>query len=440
MKKLVPAILLFLMLPLLAYSQHVQVAKSTFIAKSGTLFNLNTSIALNSKSGQTLVVWERVNNADHSIFGRLLSSQGKTAGGEFLLMTGPNASHPSVVYNPVKNEFLMSYDDNPTFSLKHTDIYLQRLTALGKKTGTLVKATTDTVSAPMVNYLPKLVFNPKTSNYLVIWIREIVNITQGLDNNGMMGVVVTPTGTLGGSVVMIRPTVEDSPNLLDPIALDAVIHPVTGRLILGYVQHVTGTSAGQFNYYFGNLDPKLAGISDANFSKINTNAINTTQFVWGLKLAFQSTGTGFLVFVDTSNMKRRKIDATGKLFGPAAIAFHSPKNNTKLFYPGLILTNGANGLRGLLLGVQDPFSSSGAATIWVQPLDANGLALGPAVKVDTTDSTNTAFGSQLQALPQPPTATTYRFIDLYALTQFTSPGQTFQASGINLLNLTVTFP
>lgn len=440
MKKTVLVILFLFTVSLLAQAQQVQVARSVFVAKSGTLFNLNANIALNSKTGQTLVVWERVNNADHSIFGRLLSSQGKPAGGEFLLAAGPNASHPNAVYNPVKNEFLLSYDDNPTFSLKHTDVYLQRLTPLGKNTGPVAKATTDTISAPMVNYLPKLVFNAKSSNYLLFWIREIVNITQGLDNNGLVGVVVNPGGTVGGSVVLVRKTVVDSPNLLEPILLDAVFHPLTGRVLIGYTQFITGTGAGQFNYYYGNLDPKLAGITEANFTKTNTAGISISQFVWGLKFAFQSTGTGFMVFVDSANMKRRKIDSTGKLSGTPMVAFHPPKNNTRLFYPGLILANGANGIRGLMLGVQDPFNSSGVATVWAQPIDANGLALGPAVKVDATDSTNTAFGSQLQALPQPPTATTYRFIDLYALTQFTSPGQTFQNSGITLLNLTVTFP
>lgn len=440
MKKPVLAILFLALLPILAFAQHVQVAKSAFIPKSGTLYNLNATVALNSRSGQTLVVFERVNAADHTLFGRLLTSQGKPAGAEFQLVAGPNASHPQVVYNPVKNEFLLSYDDNPTFTLKHTDIYLQRLTALGKINGAPVKATTDTISSPMVNYLPKLIFNPKTSNYLLFWIREIVNITQGDTNNGMVGVVVTPVGTLGGNVILIRHTVIDSSHLLEPIALDATIHPITGKLLMGYVQHITGTSAGQFNYFYGNLDAKLANIVETNFTKINTAPIIATQFVWGFKMAFQSTGVGFLVFVDNSNMKRRKIDATGKIASSGVVVFHPPKNNTKLFYPGLVLTNGANGVRGLLMGVQDPFSASGVATIWVQPIDANGLAIGPSVKVDTTDSVNTAFGSNLQSLPQPVTSTTYRFIDLYALTQFTSPNQTFQASGLNLLNLTVTFP
>lgn len=440
MKKPVFAILFLVLIPLLAHSQHVQVTKSAFVAKSGTLFNLNSSIALNSKNKQTLVVWERVNSGDHSIYGRLINSEGKPSGGEFLLVAGPNASHPSVVYNPVRNEFLMSYDDNPQFTLKHTDLYLQRLTPLGKNTGVVAKATTDSVSAQMVNYLPRLIFNPKTSSYLLLWIREIVSLSQGQTNNGMVGMVVTSTGGIGGGVVLIRKTVLDNPRLLEPVAQDAAFQPITGRLILGYVQQITGTTATQFNYYFGNLDPKLAGITDANFSQINTTAITSTGFVWGLKFAFQSTGIGFVVFVDSASMRRRKIDATGKLSGAAAPAFHSPKNNTKLFYPGLVMTNGANGVRGLLLGSQDPFNPSGAVTIWAQPLDPNGLPLGPSVKVDTTDSTNTAFGSQLQALPQLPTAITYRFIDLYALTQFTSPGQTFQASGINLLNITLTFP
>lgn len=441
MKRLLLSIILSIF-SLTASAQQVQVQKIAFVPKATGIFNLNASVALNTKSGQSLVVWERVttSNSDHSIFGRLISNQGKPAGAEFLLVKGPRASHPWVLYNPVKNEFLMSYDDNPTFSLMHSDIYVQRLNAQGKISGASLKVTTDSVSSTLVNYLPRVVFNPKTSNYLLFWLREIINSASVKGNNGMVGVIITPAATPAGSIVVIRPTILDSPRLLQPILLDAVIHPTSGRLLMGHVQHIPGTNAGQLNYYLGSLDAKLIGIADTNFTKINTNPVTVSGFVWGMKMAFQPTGTGFLVFVDNAIMKRRMLDSNGKLSSPSSPAFRSPKNNTKLFYTGLALSNGASGIRGLLIGTQNPFSESGQATLWVQPVDGNGLGLGPAVKVDTMSSTDTAFGSQLLALPQAVTSPTYRFVDFYALTQFTAPGQTFQLSGINLLNLILTFP
>jgi len=440
MKKILLFTIALMLGSFVVMAQKVQSVKSTFIPKSGTIFNLNSNLALNTKSGQTLVVWERVNGSDHSIWGRTLNAQGKPPVGEFLLVSGPNASHPMVTYNPVKNVFVLTYDDNPNFNLIQSNIYLQPLNALGKIAGPVLKVTTDSVSSTLVNYLPRIVFAPKTSNYVLLWIREIMNPTQAQGSNGLVGVVVTPAVTLGGSIVVIRPTIPENPNLLEPIPLDATIQPVTGRLIIGYVQSVPGSNLTEFNYFYGNVDPKLGGITDANFSRINTSALNNAGFVWGMKLAFQSTGTGLVVYADTANVKRRKIDATGKLASPAATIFHPPKNNKQLLYPGLVFTNGAVGVRGLLLAIQDALSASGLATVWAQPLDQNGLPLGPPIKVDSLDSANTAFGTQLVALPQPPAATTYRFADIYTLTQFTSPGQTFQTSGLNLLNFSVTFP
>lgn len=430
----------FLLLCVLASAQHVQVKKTPFIAKSGTIFNVNTSVALNTKTGQTLIVWERVNGDSHTILGRLMDAQGKPVGAEFVLVPYTKASHPSVAYNSTKNEFLLAYDDNPNFALVVTSIYIQRLTQAGKLNGSLLRVTADSLSSTLVNYLPKVVFNPKTNSYVLLWIREIRNATQEGPNNGLVAVPITAGAALGGSIVVVRPTIIDSGRVLEPILLDATFHPTTGKLILGYVQHISGTGLTQVNYSLGNVNANLAGISNGNFTKINANPVNVSGFVWGLKFAFQSTGVGFVVFVDNGNTKRRTIDATGKLTGSSVAAFHSPKANTKLFYPTVVLTNGAAGVRGLLLAVQDPLSTSGLATVWVQAVDGNGLPLGAALKVDTTSATETAFGSQLVALPQAVTSTSYHFADFYALTQFTSPGQTYQASGINLLAITLTFP
>lgn len=430
-------VIAFSMMAGVLLAQSVQIQKSTFVPGGTGIYNLNESVATNTKTGQTLVVWENVNGVVHQINAKVLNSAGKPLGPQFVLVAGPSAAHPSVVYNPVRNEFLLGYDSNPTFSLVQTNIFIQRLNSNGRKVGAFLLVTSDTVSAGLVNYLPRLIFNPKKANYNLIWIREIMNISQAGPNNGMVGIVITPTATLGGSVTVIRPTVLDNGSLVEPVLLDGVVHPITGKLECGFVQAIAGTSSSQVNYFLAIINPDYTGISDSSFTKINTAPFNVSGFVWGLRMSFQSTGTGFLVFVDNANVKRRALNSTGHLGGPATPAFHSPKNNTKLLYPVLAMTNGAAGLRGILIGTQNPFNANGLVTVWCQPIDGNGLALGPSVKVDTTSATTTALGGGTIAFPQPITSPTYRFGHLYALTSFIAPGQTFQGSALEMLNLTL---
>src|SRR5262249_11911683 len=196
-----------------------------------------------------------------------------------------------------------------------------------RKVGGFLTVTTDSISSTLVNYLPRLIFNPSKSNYNLIWIREIMNISQSGPNNGMVGIVITPSATLGGPITFIRQTVLDNGALLEPVLLDGLVHPTTSKLEIGLVQAIPGTSSGQVNYFLAIFNPDYTGITDSSFSKVNTAPFNVTGFVWGLKMSFQSTGTGFLVYIDNANVKRRKLNSLGKLGGPSVPAFHPPKSN-----------------------------------------------------------------------------------------------------------------
>jgi hypothetical protein len=160
-------------------------------------------------------------------------------------------------------------------------------------------------------------------------------------------------------------------------------------------------------------------------------------FSWSARLAFTTNTAGLLFFVDSGNIQRRKIDAAGNLSGPPLTAFRPPKNNTALFYPSVAFTTVNSVRRGILLAVQSPFSETGKAELWAQPLDATGAPLGGPIKVDTTADNDTALSSQIVALPPAKNMTGFRFSGFYTVAQFTSPGQTFQSSGIVKLNLTI---
>src|SRR5262249_1542866 len=158
-----------------------------------------------------------------------------------------------------------------------------------------------------------------------------------------------------GPVTVIRPTVLDNGSLVEPILLDGLVHPTTNKLEIGFVQAIAGTGNAQVYYFLAIINSDYTGITDSSFSKVNPPPFNVSGVVWRLRMAFQSTGPGFLVYVDNANVKRRKLNNNGKLGGPPVPAFHPPKNNPKLLYPALAMTNGAAGLRGVLIGTQNPF-------------------------------------------------------------------------------------
>jgi hypothetical protein len=423
-----------------AEAQPVQAQKSTFIAKEASTFHANQIVATNTRTGVSLVVWERVANSGRLIMGRLINAKGIPASPRFTIVDVTAGSHPTVVYNPTRNEFLLAFDDNPNLQLSRSDIYVIRLSAQGRPiSGTTTKVSTDTISSTMSNFSAKLVFNPQTSSYVLLWLREIVNSDQADDgNNGLVGVQLTGGGALNGSAVLLQNTVIEDNRLLGPIAQDTTFHPGNNKLLISTVQIKTGTSGRNANYFLGTLNADLSGVSTSSFAQVNSAAVDLSGgFAWGSRIAFPTNTSGLLFFVDTSNIRKRKIDAAGKLTGAVITALKPPKNNTRLFYPSVAFNTVNSVRRGILLAVEGPFNESGAATLWAQTLDGNGAAIGAPVKVDTTGTADTAITSALVGLPAVPNMTGFRFSGFYTLAEFTTPGQSFTNSGLVKLNLTI---
>jgi hypothetical protein len=422
-----------------ATAQPIQVQKSTYVAKEDKIFQANQVVATNTKTGMTLVVWERVTSSSRQISGRILNNRGAAAQESFTIVNDPAAAHPAIVYNPAANEFLLAYDDNPSIQLRHSDVYVMRLNAQGRPASSATKITTDSVSTAMGNFSPKVAFNSRNSSYVVVWLREVINSGQADDGtNGLVGALLSSNASLNGSPVLLQKTIIESNRLWEPIPQDLLFHPNNGKLLVVYVQIRTGTSGSQADYALGTLDPNLSGVTSANFVQVNASPVLlSNNFAWSARLAFTTNTSGLLFFVDTNNLQRRKIDAAGNLTGAPLTAFRPPKNNTKLFFPSVAFTTVNSLRRGILLGVENPFSETGAANLWAQPLDATGAPLGAPMKVDTTASNDTALNTQFVALPPAKNTTGFRFSGFYIVAQFTSPGQTFQSSGIVKLNLTI---
>ncbi len=426
------------------FAQSIEVSRDVLSTKETNKFNRTASFAFNTRTGKTLVVWEKQDRSSHTIVGQLLDLSGKPVGKIKTLVASTFVAHPSVAYNEADDEYLVVFDDDPDLVFGHSDIFAQRVSPKLKKIGSPIPITTDSVSTTLTNFLPRVVYDAKHSGYVVIWIREItINVGPGTD--GLVALVLNRKGQIAGNVVILQPTTVEQTStqvsLLIPIGLDAVFHPVTGKLMVGFVQKLTDTEQKLANYFYGGVEPDLSGVSANSFSVVNSGPVDTTgSFLWGLKSVFDPTGKGFVVFVDDNKIRLRKTNEMGKVSGGAKSAFKKPKSNTKLFFPDVILTEGSDGLRALLIAAEAPFSDQGQTIVWAQVLDQNGKKVGAPVQLDKTGSSDAAQELVISVLPHPTDSTVYPFLAIYKLAGFKPPGQTPDASGLILLNLQVTIP
>ncbi len=426
------------------FAQSVDVNRDVLSKQETNKFNRGPSFAFNTRSGKTLVVWEKEEIGSHTVVGQLLDLTGKPVGKVKTLVASTFVAHPSVAYNEADDEYLVVFDDNPDLVFGKSDIFAQRVSTKLKKIGSPIPITTDSVSTTMTNYLPRVVYDAKHSRFVAIWIREItINVGPGTD--GLVALVLNRKGQIAGNVVILRATTVEQTStqfsLLFPIGLDAVFHPATGKLMVGFVQKIAGTDQKLANYFFGAVEPDLSGVSASTFSVVNSGPVDTTgSFLWGLKSAFNSAGTGFVVFVDDNKIRLRKTNDQGKVSGSAKSAFKKPKSNTKLFFPAVILTEGADGVRALLIAAEAPFSDQGQTIVWAQVMDENGKKLGKPLQLDKTGSSDAAQELVISVLPHPTDSTVYPFLAIYKIAGFKPPGQTPDSSGLILLNLEVTIP
>ncbi|PWT87588.1 MAG: hypothetical protein C5B54_12125 [Acidobacteria bacterium] len=434
----------FYLLPLFVcafvQAQSVSVEKTTFVTKAASIFQLSAVTAMNTKSGTTLVVWEQITAtttpSSHQILARLVGKKGNPISPILTLAAGPTVSHPAIAFNPAKSEFLLAYDDNPNLNLLQSSVYLQRLDPAGHISGTTVKITTDSISTTMANFIPRIVFNPFNSEYTLVWVREAINNTQSATgNNGLVGVVLASTSALSGNIFVLHKTVEDGTSLWSPIPQEIAYH-TSGKLLLAYSQVQTGSSATKLNYFFGKLNADLTGTTDSDFKKINVNPVTiNSSFPSAVRLVLQSTGAGFIIFADSTNVKKRNLDTGANLVGAPVKAFAPPKSNTKLLFPVVATSNGPSGQLSLLFAVEGAFDTGGQAKVWSQVLSNTGDPIGAATQVDSTTSADTALSLSLSALP--PGAGPYKFLGLYSLTGFHAPGLTFDSAGIISLKATI---
>jgi uncharacterized repeat protein (TIGR01451 family) len=164
-----------------------------------------------SGSGVFLVVWERETASDDSeVWGRLVqgaswsspASVGTTVGSSFQISASASgyASAPSVAFDPVTDQFLVTWTDDLFYPSDNTaDIYGRFVDINGNPVGTgnfQISSQTGAEGAPQV------VFHPEQNEYLVVW----TNGTSLSGSTSVYGQRLTSAGALSGGVINIAAT------------------------------------------------------------------------------------------------------------------------------------------------------------------------------------------------------------------------------------------
>lgn len=425
----------FFLVALHGFGAPLPVKRAVLAPRNPATFEVHPSIAYNSRTKQSLVVWERHpgNHPGHSTWGRLLNPQGGTSGASFSIIPGFNPYTPSAVYNPEKNSFAMVYSDEGSVNGKMA-VFIQRLNSKGRKAGAPVKVSTDDQSGAPINDLPNIVYHPGTGNYIIFWRRSGTSIEEGLYGAVFNANLARVTGP-----AIVLPLNRDQGLLRQTQVFDVKVHPISQKVVILYALDLPGSSAStnpKANYNLAALNPDLSAIRPQSFIKVNTTPVTSTR---GASLEFISDGSGVLVYVDVNNLRMRRITPALRVTGGALPAFRSPLNSTRMVSPRLSFVQGAAGLRGVLVALRDPGNTASNGGIWMQQLDQAGKP--SATPVEIEDDFDTANGLALSGVPANATANAYRFRLVYVQgTQQNLPPGPNESSGLILLNFGFTVP
>lgn len=366
-------------------------------------------IALNTKTRQSLVVWEKHpgDHPAHSLQARLLNPQGKPLGPVFTVVSGPNTYHPGLAYNPVRNEFALVYA-NELSSASAFAVFLLRLSPQGKPVGAAMRISPPEDSTTGVNdENPSIVCDPVTGNTTVLWVRNKFSNSTANIQEGLYGSVLSPSySVLAGPVLIQKSSRDQGVYLIQPFVTDLRLHPINRRLLLAYYQASPGSFTGspRFEYHAASLNPGLSGILASDFLTVKTGVTAGGALFVGF--AFLPTGTGFVMYAENAGLRLRKLNAAGKFAGPAVPAFGPPLSQARFYSVAVAESGGAAGFRRLLFGILDPANTMGSRGLWFQVLGENGLPSGAPRTIGLRDFSGSLAASTIST---PSASAAYRY-------------------------------
>lgn len=406
-----------------AFAQiHVQkLPFVNFNANSGALV---PQIAQNPDTGESLVVWLGSNDSGNLVRGRFIDQNGRPKTAPITLASGYWLFDLALAFNPIRHEYLVVWDDRPTDGDRY--IIGLRLNSAGKPIGSQFFIYKPSPS-PLANWCPRVIFNPVTGGYAIVWENRPNNSALGFQ---LLAASLSDTGKVNGPVLVIKKAQGDfeSHTALGCTPMDIVYHSPSGKLLVAYF---AVRSDHKEDYWLAALDPQLKTVAASASLKLNKEPILNT-YPWdappyeGASIATHDN-TAVVFFVDNNSLKRREISLQGKPAGEVLPAMNM--DGLEFYDPKAIFSSTPAGTQGLLVATK--WEETGENSVWGQSLDSNGLPVGTPAKLYTQPAGSAAEGPALTTLPNKTTNPVHPFVWLGAMAQ---------PSGNGIVELKLTLP
>lgn len=408
MKKYFLLISLLLLLASNARATKITVQKTAFTPSGANFGILDTKAALNTQTGESLVIWTHLMRGEPApIRGRILGPGGVAKTKEFSIVQDPNAFFASVAYNPITNEYLVAYDNNPGGSRGQSDILVVRLDAKGKILGPAEKISNDPSIASLASQFPAALYNPKTGGYMVIW---FVHGVGGVPDEIQAAASLNKEGKLIGRMQSIL-----TQKTQRFIRMAAAFPPTGNKLLVIYALRLTDSSG---DLWLSVVDPELKSVNPnptelIKFSASPISVVDRYFLSLTSTIVFMSERSGVIYYPDNNGLRGQPISADGKLNGGSFTAFKSPAETISLRFPAAEFTHTPKGIRGVLIAHELDDSVS----IWAQALDEFGKPSDPAIEVATLAPAEKAVSSDMIALIKKPESSSFPFVYFGSITQ-----------------------
>lgn len=303
--------------------------------------------AYNTQDDQYLVVWQDKRDLITTrldIYAQRLAADGTPIGDEIIVTRRQlNQDFPDATYNSARNEYLVVWSDQRDARSNGSDIYGQRISTDGERTGSDIPISTEI--RPQL--YPRVAYNPDADEYLVVWEDSRTLSTTSSDIYGQR---VAGDGSRLGSNFAVSNNSEAQNNP------DVAYSSASQQYLVAWDDDREGDVTGVDIY--AQLVTNVGALEGANF------ALSTASGDQGnVRIGYNSDSDEFLVIWEDSrafnitniDIYGQRVGANGALQG-ANIALST--NNSAETQPALAF--GAN-LGGYLLVWRDDRNEGGTS-------------------------------------------------------------------------------
>jgi hypothetical protein len=162
-------------------------AVTRFTDGAGTGWETNPAVAGSTANGRFLVVWSDRRDGENDIYAQKVRADGSRIGTNFAVspaVSQNGESEPAVVWNPVKNQFLVVWADDREWMSRGRDIWAQRVLPDGTLEGGPIQISG--AGAIENDMSPDVAVDPVSGRYLVVWRDDRDKTSRGSDIYGQL--------------------------------------------------------------------------------------------------------------------------------------------------------------------------------------------------------------------------------------------------------------